>query len=310
MRPVLIQLPLVGRWIARLWKTGTEVGAAVVFSTLPTSPWRQRMHSGMKQPTLLGSLLRLACVLASLEGMASVTAADLGQPQYYELRVYSTQSEAQQNRINDYWQQAAVPAYNRLGIAPIGVFTELQDSATNRIFVLIPFATPGAYSALPGQLAADSTYRVAAADYLDAPKADPAYVRFGSSMLVAFDGMKQLAVPASAADMGAWIFELRIYQSRSETTGDNKVRMFNSGEIPLMKEVGLSPVFFGQTLIGSEMPNLVYMVSGENQEAHRAHWKDFFDAAVWKKLIADPQFKDNVSKVVSVFLKRTTASQI
>src|ERR1700759_4955201 len=48
--------------------------------------------------------------------------------QYYELRVYSTSSIEQQKRINDYWQNAAVPAYNRLGIQTIGVFTEVDDS--------------------------------------------------------------------------------------------------------------------------------------------------------------------------------------
>ncbi|MGA2870670.1 MAG: hypothetical protein ABSF34_16095, partial [Verrucomicrobiota bacterium] len=64
--------------------------------------------------------------------------ADHGQPQYYELRTYLTKSADQQKRINDYWQNAAVPAYNRMGIQPIGVFTEIQDSPTNRIFVLIP----------------------------------------------------------------------------------------------------------------------------------------------------------------------------
>ena len=51
----------------------------------------------------------------------------------------------------------------------------------------------------------------------------------------------------------------------------NKVKMFNSGEIPLMQEVGLTPVVFGQTVVGSQMPNLIYMVSGENQDEHKKH---------------------------------------
>lgn len=237
-------------------------------------------------------------------------AADTESPQYYELRTYHTQSEEQQRLINDYWEKAAIPAYNRLGIAPIGVFTEVKDSPTNRVIVLIPFATAGAYAAIPEQLAADAAYRSAAADYLNTPKSAPAYVRFESSLLVAFDGMKQIAVPPSAADKKPWIFELRMYQSRSESMGANKVKMFNAGEIPLMKEVDLSPVFFGKTLIGAEQPNLIYMVSGENEKVHQTHWKAFFEAPVWKKLIGDSQYKDNVSKVINVFLKRTPASQI
>jgi hypothetical protein len=72
----------------------------------------------------------------------------------------------------------------------------------------------------------------------------------------------------------------------------------------------MSPVFFAQAVIGSQMPCLVYMVSGENRDDHKRHWKGFFDAPVWKKLISDPQYKDNVSKVISIFLKRASASQI
>jgi hypothetical protein len=237
-------------------------------------------------------------------------AADPGQPQYYELRVYSAKSEEQQGLVSDYWQNAAIPAYNRIGIHPIGLFTELQDSPTNKIYVLIPYDSLKVFAAIPARLAADAVYEAAAADYMAAPKSRPAYERIESSLNLAFDGMKKLAVPSSLAEKKPWIFELRTYQSSSESKGVNKVKMFNSGEIPLMQEVGLCPVFFAQTLVGSQMPNLVYMVSGENLDEHKKHWEEFFGAPVWKKLIGDPQYKDNVSRVISIFLKRKTGSQI
>ena len=153
-------------------------------------------------------------------------------------------------------------------------------------------------------------YQKAAAEFMAVPKSDPAYARFDSSLLVAFDSMKKLAVPPSAAEKKPWIFELRTYQSHNESKGINKVQMFNSGEVALMRDVGLSPVFFAQTVVGSQMPNLVYMVSGENMEEHKKHWQAFRDAPVWKKLSGDPQYQDNVSKIVNIFLKRTPASQI
>ncbi|MCF7676377.1 MAG: NIPSNAP family protein [Akkermansiaceae bacterium] len=264
----------------------------------------------MKTRTFILSLFTAASLLVTAGMTGRVMAADAGQPQYFELRVYTTKSEAQQQLISDYWQKAAVPAYNRLGVATVGVFTELEPSPSNHVYVLIPFASPAAYAAVPAQLAADAAYQAAGANYLNTPKSDPAYVRFESSLLVAFDGMKSLAVPPSARNQKPWVFELRTYESHSETMGINKVKMFNSGEIPLMQEVGLTPIFFGQTIVGPQMPNLIYMVSGEDQDAHKVHWKGFFDAPAWKKLIADPQYKDNVSKVISVFLKRTPASQI
>jgi hypothetical protein len=237
-------------------------------------------------------------------------AADAGQPQYYELRVYTTKSQDQQKLVGDYWQNAAIPAYNRMGIEPVGVFTELRDSATNKIYVLIPCDSLDAFASVPSRLASDAVYQAAAADYLGRTKSSAAYERIESSLNVAFDSMKKLAAPPSAATQKPWIFEMRTYQSPSEGKGINKVQMFNSGEVPLMQEVGLCPVFFAQTLVGSQMPNLVYMVSGENMEEHNKHWQLFKDAPVWKKLSGDPQYKDNVSRTISIFLKRIPGSQI
>jgi len=248
--------------------------------------------------------------MVTLLGFAptNLFAAEPGQ--YYELRVYSTKSEEQQKLVSDYWQNAAVAAYNRMGIRPIGVFTELEDSPTNKVYVLIPFDSLEVFASVASRLAADTAYQTAAAEYMSRPKSSPAFERIESSLNIAFDSFKKLAAPPSAADKSPCIFELRTYESPSESKGINKVEMFNRGEVPLMQESGLSPVFFSQTLVGSQMPNLVYMVSGENRDEHKKHWQKFVDAPVWKKLSTDPQYKDNVSRVISVFLKRTAASQI
>jgi NIPSNAP len=235
-------------------------------------------------------------------------AADAEKPQYFELRIYHTKSAAQQQQLNDYWQNTAVPAYNRMGIQPIGVFTELNDSATNQIYVLISCDSLEIFAAIPSKLAADTNYQKAAAEFLSESKTNVAYERFESSLLVAFDGMKHISVPP--ADKKPNLFELRTYLSPSEGKGLNKVQMFNSGEIPLMKEVGLAPVFYGRTIVGANMPCLTYMLSGESVEAHKQHWQGFGNAPVWKKLSGDPQYKDNVSRVISIMLKRTAASQI
>src|ERR1700677_4732879 len=91
-----------------------------------------------------GGFLQTALTLASLAGAVLLAgcatrplATTAAPPQYYELRVYTTKSEQQQKLISDYWQNAAVPAYNRMGIQPVGVFTELQASPTNSIHILI-----------------------------------------------------------------------------------------------------------------------------------------------------------------------------
>jgi hypothetical protein len=251
----------------------------------------------------------ISAVAAVVIGSPSIaTAADGDKPQYYELRVYTTQSDAQRQRVNDYWQNAAIPAYNRMGIQPVGVFTEQEDSATNKVYVLIPCDSMEIFAAIPAKLAADADYQKAAADYLSVTKPNAAYDRFESSLLVAFDGMKHITLPP--ADKKPNLFELRTYMSPSENKGLNKVQMFNSGEIPLMQSVGLAPVFYGRTVVGTKMPCLTYMLSGENLEAHKQHWQGFSASPVWKKLSGDPQYQDNVSGIISILLKRTSASQI
>lgn len=230
--------------------------------------------------------------------------------QYYELRLYRIKSPQQQKLVDDFWRDAAIPAYNRAGIKPVGAFVELDKPEVKTIYILIPYNSLEAFAALPARLAADAGYQSAGAPYLNAPKSEPAYDRMESSLTIAFEGMRKLQVPPSVEGNKPWIFEMRTYESHSEPKGVNKVEMFNAGEVELMKEVGLSPVFFSQTLIGNRLPNLVYMTSGENPEEHAKHWKAFGEAPLWKKLLADPKYKDNVSNATKVFLKRTPYSQI
>ena len=88
------------------------------------------------------NFLRISFAIAALAGAvcapSTTVAADASPRQYYELRVYITESERQQKLVNDYWQNARSRAYTRMGIQPVGVFTELENSPTNKIYVLTP----------------------------------------------------------------------------------------------------------------------------------------------------------------------------
>jgi hypothetical protein len=266
------------------------------------------------RPILLQNHMKLRkCLSVLLLGVFPLVitsrAADSNR-QYYEMRVYSTQNEKQQTLINDYWQKAAIPAYNRAGVQQIGVFTETQDSPTNKVYVLIPFDSLSTFESLSGRLSKDSSYQTAAADFMNRTKNDPPYTRLDTSLLLAMSAMPTLVLPPSTTEKKPWIFELRTYISPTEAKGANKIEMFNAGEIAIMKEVGLNPVFFAGTIVGPQMPSLVYMVSGEDMDKHKEHWKGFGPHPGWKKLSADPQYKDNMTGIQNVFLKRTSASQI
>jgi len=46
--------------------------------------------------------------------------------EFYELRVYTLKNDIQQKLVEDFYSQAAIPAFNRLGVKNVGVFTELK----------------------------------------------------------------------------------------------------------------------------------------------------------------------------------------
>ena len=63
---------------------------------------------------------------------------------------------------------------------------------------------------------------------------------------------------------------LRIHESHNKDKARRKVAMFNDGEINIMREVKLAPVFYGETLISNDVPNLTYMLSGADLETHQS----------------------------------------
>ena len=86
--------------------------------------------------------------------------------------------------------------------------------------------------------------------------------------------------------------------------------MFNSGEIQIMRDVGLAPVFYGEVLIGDDVPNLMYMTSASDQKAHDEHWAAFRTHPDWLSMKTDAKYKDTVSKNTKLFLVPAPYSQI
>ena len=92
--------------------------------------------------------------------------------------------------------------------------------------------------------------------------------------------------------------------------GALKVDMFNSGEVQVMRDTQLGPVFFGEALIGDDVPSLAYMLSASDREAHKGHWEKFIEHPQWQRMSKMAKYKDTVSKITNFFLEPTAYSQI
>jgi hypothetical protein len=264
---------------------------------------REFLKTSIAASTLVG----LSCATGK---PGTSTAVGGARREYYDLRAYRLKNGAMHGLLDAYLEQAAIPAWNRLGAKPVGVFTEIEPKDPPAVFVLVPYPSLELFACASARFEADPEYQRAGAEYLASPKSNPAFDRIDSWLLAAFAGMPRLELPAYSRDRKPRMFEMRTYESFSELKALKKIEMFNSGEIATMREVGLAPVFYGQALVGPNLPHLTYMTSAESDEAHKKHWDAFGKHPVWVKLKNDPQYADTVSKITKRFLTPAAYSQI
>jgi hypothetical protein len=253
-----------------------------------------------------------ATSLVGLGHIASPTQAaeNSGAQEYYEWRTYQLKTSGQKERVDEYLKNAYIPALNRLGCKPIGAFTLRDAQEITGLQVLTPYPSLEVFGAVAAALEKDAAYQKDAAAYLQATKNDPAYTRIESSFMKAFAGMPKIELQPFSTGRKPRMFELRIYEAHSEFKCQKKVEMFNQGELQVMRDTGMGPVFYGQTLIGAKFPNMTYMLSAESKEDHAAHWKAFGAHPEWNRLKALPEYADTVSNITNTFLVPTEYSQI
>src|SRR3954469_12850694 len=98
------------------------------------------------------SLLSGAIPAVAQAAFASSTSVQKASREYYELRVYTLKDATQQQMVEDYYQHAAIPAYNKIGSKNVGVFTELKPEGQTKLYVIIPYQSLEDFSSSKGRL--------------------------------------------------------------------------------------------------------------------------------------------------------------
>ena len=248
-----------------------------------------------------------AGILAATGPDVSAQAASTGR-HYLVLQKYSFEKDEQRQAFDAFMKDVALPALNRLGVQPVGVFVDPKEPKP--VYVLLPHPDAEGALNMNQRLLADADFASKGAAFIDAPKSAPPYKEVESWLMLAFKSMPKVELPTKGPDR---IFQLRTYESPSLKTGQKKIEMFNdAGEIKIFREVGLAPVFFGEALFGSKQPNLTYMLAFESEEALKAAWGRFGQHPEWQKLRAMAEYADNriLRNIVNLPLRPTDYSQI
>jgi len=229
--------------------------------------------------------------------------------QYLTMEWYRCRRDLDVQRLRDFLGNSLVPAANRAGVKTVGAFQTSIGPDSPSILLIAHYPSMAAIQEAAAKLAQDEKYMSDQAA-LD-EKWELAYERREASLLRTFKSMSGLEVPKIEAGKTN-VFELRLYESRNMLGHTKKVAMFDHGEIDIFRRTGINPVFFGSTVFGPRMPNLVYMVSFPSLEARGEAWGKFGQDPEWKKISTVPGSTDRelVSSISNQILTPLPFSQV
>lgn len=241
----------------------------------------------------------------------SETTKKTEENQYVELIKYQLHVGTRQKIVSEFYRDIAIPALNKVGIKNVGVFNVVYGPNNPTLYVLIPHSSIEAVYTDNEKLLKDQEYLTQGDKFLNASIDDSPFIKMEKSLLRAFNNLPQIQIPDNLMTNSSRIYELRIYESASAVAARKKIHMFNEGgEIEIFKKTGLQPVFFGETIIGQQMPNLHYMLAFENMASRDKNWDQFRNHPDWNKLKSDPYYANTVSCITDIILKPTAFSQI
>jgi len=188
---------------------------------------------------------------------AAYPQAGNGPRKYFELRRYSLGTGEKRQRFLDFVRDSLFPALNRLGVKPVGAFTPLygQNTPSYSLYLLLPFESLAAFAGTEASLLTDREFTTKAAAILDLPLSDPAFLRFESSLMLAFEGMPALEVPAAVAGKASRIFEMRITKATATRRRKRKSRCSTrEGKSPFSGRPASIPCSSPKPCAGSRCP--------------------------------------------------------
>jgi NIPSNAP protein len=252
----------------------------------------------------------LSGLAASSMSPGSLTVPPNTPRAWFELRFFHLRNDFERSRLDTLLKDVYLPVASRLGFGPLGFFNVSVGPSMPMLIGLTSYPSLAAWETAQDQLVADSAWNKALEEF-SKPK-EPAYGRMESRLIRAFASMPSVEVPPQDPGRAPRVFELRVYESRNLKASQMKIKMFEEGEISIFRKTGLLPVFFGQTVAGTGLPSLTYMLAYDSVEAREVNWRKFLSHPDWIKLRAVPGYSDAeiVSNIHSCFLRPTNYSPI
>lgn len=205
-----------------------------------------------------------------------------GKTRLYRLDYFYYRQGDQATRLNQFFASQA-PLFAKNSRA-FGVFTGVLTARTQTTLVLSGHSSYEEMTAATARMEGDPGYRKAHEELEQG--AEPPYDSVQKTLLQATEFSPEIAPPAEKPKSPRY-FELRLYHAPTRRQLQMVHERFAGPEIKIFHRSGVHPLFYADTLIGPEMPNLTYMIPFATLAEREKAWDAFGADPEWAKVRAE-----------------------
>ena len=232
---------------------------------------------------------------------AAAPAAGTGKRVFMLYKLY-LKNGTQPDRVHEYFSKGLLPVLKKLHSGPKIYMQALVASHMPQVATIVGFASLAEYVALGAKLDADAGL-LKAFEAWESGSESP-YESVESSLLEAADYCPELD-PETKPRRTPRVFELRSYHSPTMRQLKALHERFAGPEIRIFHRVGVHPILYASTLIGSNVPNLVYLTPFDSLAAREKAWDAFGADPEWIKVRKESIEKHGqVSSIIQISLYR------
>jgi len=232
---------------------------------------------------------------------------------YYLIKIYHCSNSTQIDEVEAYTGKQLIPFLHNLGIGPVGIFKPINNDTLSdkKLIVWIPLKELEILEKIEQKIAGISPFGNDSLVNADSSRQGVYYNRIETILTAAFKNQPHFKAKASFTKSADNIYEYRSYESASENLHLRKVHMFNEGgEINIFERLHFNALFYSRVIVGSRMPNLIYMTRFADKADRDAHWNQFGKDPEWKRISFLPDYKNSVSKQDIYLLSASEYSEL
>jgi len=223
---------------------------------------------------------------------------------FYVLEAFYLQQGSQVARMHDYFSKLALPALQRVEYTGPVVFLEsLVAPHMPQMVAVYGFQSLDHMWSVQSRIQQNAEL---VKNFEQWDSGDPPFDQASSTILQAAEYSPEIVMPAEPPKTPR-LFELRVYHSPTWRQLKALHERFAGPEIQIFHRVGVNPILYTSTLIGTNMPNLCYLIPFENLAAREKAWEAFAADPEWIKVRKESIEKHGqMSSIIQISLFKAT----